>query len=269
MIPDPSEPFASTASYYARYRPWYPRELYALLAARFGLDGTQHALDLGCGPGTIALPLAALVGQVIAVDPEPGMLEQGRLLAAQRGVANIRWQRGDSTALHALSLPPLDLCLMGKSFHWMSRDQVLTDLDQLIAPHGGVVIISAGPPGTTPLPEWAHLIAGVRASHLGPVRRAGSGIYPEPEETYRDILARSPFPHVSTGRWDQHVIRTLDELIGLQYSNSYSTPAQLGVHKDAFEKDLRKTLTELDPAGRFEETIRTEALIATRPAATR
>ncbi|MET7305333.1 class I SAM-dependent methyltransferase [Embleya sp. NPDC005575] len=261
---DSNEPFASTASYYARYRPRYPKELYASVAERFGLDGTQHALDLGCGPGTIALPLAALVDEVTAVDPEAGMLEQGRALAARQGVANIRWTLGDSATLHTLDLPPLDLCLMGKSFHWMSRDQVLADLDQLTTRQGGVVVISAGPPGTTPLPGWAHVVADVRASYLGPVRRAGDGVYPEPQETYLDTLARSPFPRVTVHRWDQHVIRTLDELIGLQYSNSYSTPTQLGDRKDAFDDDLRKALTEHEPSARFEETIRTEALVATR-----
>lgn len=264
MAADPHA-FISAESHYARFRPWYPAELYALLAGRFALDGTQRALDLGCGPGTVALELAALVDLVVAVDPAPGMLEQGRLLADERGVPNIRWQQGDSSNLHALNLPPLDLVVMAKSFHWMDRSQVLADLEKLTTPQAGVVILSAGRPGTTPLPDWAAVVAGVRASYLGTVRRAGRGVYPEPQESYQDTLERSPFAAVTVVPFDQLVVRSLDELVGLQYSNSYSTPAQLGSRREAFERDLRRALTAFDPSGRYEETIHTEALIATRP----
>jgi ubiquinone/menaquinone biosynthesis C-methylase UbiE len=256
--------FASAESYYARYRPWYPQELYTLLADRFALDGTQRALDLGCGPGTVALPLAHHVGQVIAVDPSAGMLEQGRILAKQRGVRNVLWQQGDSTALSSMALPPLDLCVIAKAFHWLNRDQVLSDLDTLTTKQAGVVVVSAGPPGSTPLPGWAAVIAEVRTAYLGTVRRAGRGVYPEPSESFQDTLARSPFPNITVASWDQPVVRSLTELVGLQYSNSYSTPAQLGDRREAFERDLRQALTAFEPAGRFEETIRTEALIATR-----
>ncbi|MDH2393632.1 methyltransferase domain-containing protein [Streptomyces sp. HNM0663] len=98
------------------FRPRYPDELYALLTDRFTLNGTQRALDLGCGSGTVALELASLVGTVSAVDPADGMLEQGRILADERGVRNVRWQQGDSSALLALGLPPLDLAVMAKSY---------------------------------------------------------------------------------------------------------------------------------------------------------
>ncbi|PZT71489.1 class I SAM-dependent methyltransferase [Streptomyces sp. AC1-42T] len=257
--------FVGAEPYYARYRPWYPAGLYTELTDRFGLNGTQRALDLGCGPGTVALPLAPLVAEVIAVDPAPGMLEQGRLLAAERGVHNVRWQYGDSTTLLGMDLPPLDLCVMAKAFHWMDRDQVLSDLAKLTTPQSGVVIVSAGPPGTTPLPAWAPVVAEVRAAYLGTARRAGRGFYPEPQEQFRDTLARSAFSEVTLASWDHRVVRSVDELVGLQFSNSYSTPVQLGRRRSAFERDLRQALLDHDRSGRYEETIRTDALIATRP----
>ncbi|MGW0703051.1 hypothetical protein ACWD0A_27810 [Streptomyces sp. NPDC002867] len=61
------------------------------------------------------------------------------------------------------------------------------------------------------------------------------------------------------------VVRSLEELIGVQLSNSYSTPAHLGERREAFEEDLRRALLEFDPSACYEETIHTEALIATRP----
>lgn len=59
----------------------------------------------------------------------------------------------------------------------------------------------------------------------------------------------------------------LDSLIGLQFSFSYSAPAQFDNEKQraAFESELRETLTEQFPSGVFQEQIRTEVHIATRP----
>ncbi|UPT46837.1 MULTISPECIES: class I SAM-dependent methyltransferase [Streptomyces] len=120
MTVDPHA-FVSAEDHYARFRPRYPDDLFALLADRFRLDSTQHALDLGCGPGSVALELADTVNTVFAVDPAAGMLKQGQELAVERGIRNIRWQQGDSNTLLSLGLPPLDLVVMGKSYHWMDR----------------------------------------------------------------------------------------------------------------------------------------------------
>ncbi|MDH2393633.1 hypothetical protein QCN29_33710 [Streptomyces sp. HNM0663] len=96
----------------------------------------------------------------------------------------------------------------------MDRVQVLADLDKLTTKTAGVVILSAGPPGTTPLPGWAPVVADVRAAYLGTVRRAGSGVYPEPEETYQSTVERSPFSAVEVVPFDQVLVRSLDERSG-------------------------------------------------------
>jgi ubiquinone/menaquinone biosynthesis C-methylase UbiE len=261
----PDELFASTAPYYARYRPGYDQAFYDMLAARFALDGTQRVLDLGTGTGVLALPLAKLVGHVTAIDPEPGMLEEGRKLAAEQDITNIDWRRGDSTTLPGMGLEPVLLAVMGAAFHWMDRDETLRVLDQLIEPNGAVVLASGGAPGDIEPAPWLAVIAEVRTRYLGPERRAGSGTYSHPKERHQDVVARSPFSNVETARWDRTVTRTLDEVIGLQFSYSYSSPAQLGAQKDDFERDLRQALSEFAPDGVFDEVVRTEAIIATRP----
>ncbi|GAA3167427.1 class I SAM-dependent methyltransferase [Streptomyces ramulosus] len=260
MPSTPSEIFASAAPYYARYQPHYPPELYESISENFALNDARTALDLGCGPGTLALPLSRRVGRVIAVDPEPGMLEQGKRLAALRHIDNIQWRQGDSAGLRALNLPPLDLCVMGRSFHWMSRAQVLTDLDLLITAQGGVVIASVQPPDT----EWARAVAEIRERYLLPAASGDNGTFPAQEESHREILRRSPFPCVTEEHWTYRVDHTLDELIGIQFSHSSFTPARLGARKDAFERDLRTALTQCRPQGHFEDVIRVEALMARR-----
>ncbi|MBT2369356.1 hypothetical protein J7E88_29670 [Streptomyces sp. ISL-10] len=89
--------------------------------------------------------------------------------------------------------------------------------------------------------------------------------YPEPTETYHATLERSPYSAVEMVPFDQAVVRSVEELIALQLSNSSSTPAQLGPRRAAFAEDLRRALLAYDSSSRDEETISTEALIAARP----
>ncbi|WP_026416362.1 class I SAM-dependent methyltransferase [Actinomadura oligospora] len=261
----PNDAFAGTAAYYARYRPRYPADLYDYLTARFGLDGTQTTLDLGSGPGIIALPLSRLVAHVYAVDPDADMLTEGRAATEATRTTNITWVRGRDADLPGLGLPALHLTTIGKAFHWMDRRQTLTDLDALTAPGGGVALISPHAYPDVFIPSrWRPVIDEVRIRYLGPDRRAGNGLYPTTGRRHEELLATSPFNHVETVTWTQTVTRTLDEMVGLQLSQAYTSPALLGPHQDAYEHDLREALTELQPDGVFTQDLPTTAIIATR-----
>lgn len=261
----PDELFTSTAPYYAKFRAGYSPELFSHLTTRLGLNGTQRVLDLGTGTGAIAIPLSRHVREVIAVDPDTGMLDEGRKLAAGQGITNIDWRIGDSNRLDDLGLGPLDLVTLGQAFHWTERDTLLSVLDHLITPDGAVIVVGGPAPGNIEPPAWIDVITEVRTRYLGPERRAGSSTYSHPKESHQEVLARSPFSHLEVAHWDRTITRDLDSVIGLQFSYSYSSPAQLGDQTDAFECDLRETLTAFSPEGVFDELVRTEAIIATRP----
>ncbi|MGW1891361.1 class I SAM-dependent methyltransferase [Streptomyces sp. NPDC002004] len=64
----------------------------------------MRILDIGCGPGTITADLAHLVpeGRVTGVDRAPGILEQARATAAERGLTNVDFAVAD---VHALDHP--------------------------------------------------------------------------------------------------------------------------------------------------------------------
>jgi hypothetical protein len=100
---------------------------------------------------------------------------------------------------------------------------------------------------------------------LGPERRAGSGTYTHPKQRHEEVLQESPFGQVEIVSWTWELERDLDAIVGLQFSYSYSAPALLGDHQDAFEADLRQALRAANPSGRFTQVIRTEAIIGTRP----
>ncbi|WP_280426388.1 class I SAM-dependent methyltransferase [Nocardia carnea] len=263
------ELFQGAAPYYARHRPGYPAEFFTELRHRFDLNGTQQVLDLGCGTGQIAIPLAPTVATVYAVDPDRDMLTEGQHSAAD--TTNIKWLRGDSDHLDALGLPPLDLVTMGKSFHWTDRPTLLAELDTRIRPHGAVVVVTAALHDDATTPPWDDIVRPLRESYLGPRRRAGEDAtyqhYQRSEETHIHVLARSPFHHIDTLRWQWSIERDIDSIIGLQFSFSYSNPAQFGSEErcTAFAEELRTALLSRYPTGTATEPLTIEALIATRP----
>ena len=55
--------------------------------ARMDLAGAATLLDVGCGPGTIGLPLAARLERVYGLDYSRAMLDALRANAAERGLA--------------------------------------------------------------------------------------------------------------------------------------------------------------------------------------
>src|SRR5438067_54675 len=63
--------FASTVDYYERCRPGYSRLFFKTVAQSLGLDGRQRLIDLGTGPGLLAIGFAPFVAEVVGVDPEP------------------------------------------------------------------------------------------------------------------------------------------------------------------------------------------------------
>ena len=61
----------------------------------------MRILDVGCGTGAIAREIARRVapGEIIGVDREEAQLETARRLAAEEGVGNVRFHKGDAAKL--------------------------------------------------------------------------------------------------------------------------------------------------------------------------
>lgn len=57
---------------------------------RLAAGGSTTVLDIGCGPGNLAVPLAGTVKSVTALDPSAAMLQKLEERAEREGVTNIR-----------------------------------------------------------------------------------------------------------------------------------------------------------------------------------
>jgi len=64
-----------------------------------GVTGKDIVLDVACGPGLVACAFAAEARSVTGIDLTPAMIAKARELQAAKGLSNLNWDIGNSTAL--------------------------------------------------------------------------------------------------------------------------------------------------------------------------
>ncbi len=70
-----------------------------------------RALDLGCGDGTTALPLAQAGADVTGIDIARHLIEAAKRRAAEAGLTNVKFQEGDASNLEGVRDHSFDLVL--------------------------------------------------------------------------------------------------------------------------------------------------------------
>lgn len=145
------ERFKDASRYYSTGRPTYPRQLAARVARAVGLSAGEGVLDLGTGPGFLAIDFAPLARAVTGVDPSPEMLEAAQENARAARV-EVRFVRGSSYELGP-HLGRFKLVTIGRAFHWMDRAATLRSLDELVEPGGGVALFGESYPDV-PANAW-------------------------------------------------------------------------------------------------------------------
>jgi SAM-dependent methyltransferase len=273
-VADDPMPYRWAAPHYLRGRPPYSAELVEVLTDELGLDGHGVLLDVGCGPGVLAVLLAAGFDSVIGLEPDPAMLAEAEAHARRSGVDDVTWIAGRAEQIPTLALPPVRLATFGQSFHWTDRIPVAEAVYDLLEPGGSIALVThdidARPaPTEAPAPPIPHdEVRAVVRRYLGSDVRAGHGLPPVWPERYEQSLARTRFgpPRVvhAPGRTD--IVRDADEVVSNFLSMSWAAPQLFGDDLDAFLADVRAVLAEASPDGRFWDWPgETVILIATRP----
>jgi SAM-dependent methyltransferase len=178
--------YRGSASHYLSGRPPYSRELLPVLSAALELDGSGQLLDVGCGPGVLAVDLAPGFGSVTAIDPDEAMLDEARCYSAACRRASIRWKQATGEDIPQLGLDPVRVATFGQSLWWMNREPVAESVYDLLVPGGAIVLIAhdinhgEGPLDTADPPIPHEEIEAIIARYLGPQKRAGVGLRGQP-----------------------------------------------------------------------------------------
>jgi SAM-dependent methyltransferase len=265
--------FEGTAEYYRRGRIPYAEALASSLASALDLDGNGRLLDVGCGPGIIALRLAHLFQAVIGLDPDAGMLEEAQRAAREHRSTNVSWVRQRAEDLPA-GLGTFRVITFAQSFHWMDRPKVARAVRSMIQPHGAVVQIDPGRDGmagdqrSDPHPAVPfEAIDSLRRSYLGPDRRAGQG-FRNTSPSGEDMIFQAAgfLPEVRVSVPDTRVLdRTTDDVVSWVFSASSTAPHLFGDRLGQFEADLRALLDQASPSGHFSVPLSDTTLRIRRP----
>lgn len=260
-----SRRFRTAAAHYAVGRSPYPPAFIGEVARACGLTRADRLLDLGTGPGLVALAFAPYVGSVLAVDPEP---EMRRLAEEAVRAANARVEvRAGSSETLGPDWGRFRAVTMGRSFHWMDRAETLRRLDLLVEPEGALILFNdeiADDPENAALRAWAAIVERYSADdRLRAERRS-------PEwQNHEDVLRRSPFPRVERRVHLHRETVTVEALVHRALSMSATSASRLGPRADTMVAEIRAALAPFASAGKLIEHIEWTALLARRSPALR
>lgn len=255
------ERFKDAARFYTTGRPTYPKALAQRVAALVGVTKQSHVLDLGTGPGFLALDFAPLAAAVTAVDPAPEMLEQAQRNFASAG-AQIRLVRGSSAALDP-ALGSFRLVTIGRAFHWMDRAQTARSLDQFVERGGAIALFSEQYPEVPDnawQPAFQELIDSygtadpARAQMRSPIK-------------HETILLASAFDQLERVAVLERRRTPIERFVDRALSFATTWHGRPGSREQDLPQDVRRVLAPFaDASGHIHELIEGQALVARRTA---
>ena len=266
--------FEGAAVHYRFGRPPYSPQLEAVLVAELGLDGSGRLLDGGCGPGILTVRLAHLFEEAVGLDPDAAMLAEGRRVADERGIGNIRWVNAPAEDLPEAAPGPYRLVTFGSSFHWTNEVLVAEALYDMLEAGGALALIvhtvddrpRPPSPGHPPIPHAE--IKTLVEKYLGPKQRAGQGFTPVRNHRFEDVLVQTRFgpPRAVFAPGIPDLLRSSDSVLSGYFSLSSSAPHLFGDRADDFAGEVRELLASRSPDGMFWDWPGdTEVVLALKP----
>lgn len=249
----PADAFAGTARAYARYRPPYPAAMLDDLRARAGVSGGGTLLDLGCGPGRVAIPLAPHFRHVRAVDPEPEMIAVGREEAGRLGLDRIEWQiaRAEDLDVPAGSI---ELITFGESFHRVDQPLLIDRARRWLAPGGALVTMGLNTVFQSEAP-WHAVVCDVMRTWTGgwagPKSRAAARTF----WTHDAQLLAGGFAEVTSHEFLVPHVWRVDDIVGYMDATAGASRRKLGADADACHAELRRALLDFDARGAYPDTL--------------
>ena len=203
------------------------------------------ALDLGCGDGTTALPLAQTGADVTGIDIAGNLVAAGNRRAEAAGLSNLKFQEGDACNLEGVPDDSFDLTLtvFGAMFAPKPFD-VAKELVRVTKPGGRII-----------MGNW---IPNEPTSFVSQVLKISSAFTPPPPEGFISPMTWGVESHivdrfVQAGVSPEKVTMERDVFL---FETAQHTPADI---IDLFRQYYGPTMNAFDAAGK---SGRTEELYA-------
>jgi len=98
-------------------------------------------LDVACGPGLVACPLAEVARHVTGLDLTPAMIEQAQVKQRSKGLTNLTWLVGDAVLL---PFPDASFSVVVTRYsfhHFLDPRGVLAEMVRVCRPGGRVAVM--------------------------------------------------------------------------------------------------------------------------------
>jgi len=190
--------FSVQAIAYGKYRPRYPRELFAWLAANS--PARDLAVDVATGNGQAAIALAEFFHGVIATDASAAQLKVAEEKPRVRYLCE---------AAERISLPDAsaDLIVAAQAAHWFDWPAFIAEARRVLRPGGLLAFWCYG--NCESGPDIDRLLGNYSRDVVGPYwpreRR-------HVEEAYRELSL--PFPDVAAPRFDMQADWDIESVLG-------------------------------------------------------
>jgi SAM-dependent methyltransferase len=169
--------YSGVAELYHQFRPTYPDSIIdeaiqesPLLSQQQQQQQQAHILEIGCGPGTLTLPLALRGFRITAIDPSVGMIQQAQQVVAcssddnhdhdfsnnvefqETTFKNFSSTTTTTTTSEVLEHPQqqYDAIVAASSLHWALAEEdqtaLIKKLHSLLKPKGTLLLFWNFPP---------------------------------------------------------------------------------------------------------------------------
>lgn len=251
-IPEfPRNAFSGTAGSYADFRPQYPQSLFDGVLSRTPKSGEPRLLDLGCGPGRVALAIAAHFHETWAVDPELEMLDEGRRRTPTHLKNRVRWIHSLAEDLVA-DESSFDLVTIGEAFHRMDQRTVAQQVLHWLAP-GGIIALLWYEHIWHGQEPWKRRLTEVLSRYKKASSGKTGGANMEVFMTFEEVLEATGFLDVQRSQYSENRTWNIGQLTGYLSSVSVCSPVVLGERREDFEADVEKALLMIDCRGVYPE----------------
>lgn len=251
--------FGRRADDYARFRPGPPESFFDRLESFIPLAGID-AVDLGTGPGKLAIVLAARGANVVGIDCSANQISSAERAARELGLEArcvFREAPAEDTGLAAASA---DLVVAGQCWGWFDEARARAEVCRLLRPGGLFVAMQYC--YLPRLDAIARRTEELVLRHNPTWARADfDGLYPQ----RIDALAVGGLEFVEQFCYDYDQVMTHDEWRGrIRTCNGVGSGRMTDAEVDAFDRGLADLLAREFPAEPIPVRHRVWAVVARR-----